>query len=118
MKNRSLDEFFFNFAFGKWAGSENELGEHFKGVFWLVHWDHVTGVEHSEELEVLNRFDGTSSSSVDTPVFVFGSLEFSGMVPCDLVGPGFSTSPVADEVLISGVDEHIKSSTEDFSNLW
>mmetsp|Transcript_17471 Transcript_17471/g.26936 ORF Transcript_17471/g.26936 Transcript_17471/m.26936 type:complete len:418 (+) Transcript_17471:78-1331(+) len=91
--------------------------EHLKGSNGLVHGNHVAGIVHSQELQVVNGLQSTSSLAVHVPVDVVGSLEVGLAVPLDSVGPGLATSPVADEVLVSGVDEHIKSTSEDVSDL-
>ena len=85
---------------------------------WLVHWDHVAGIEDSQEFEVLLSLESTSGFTIDVPVFIFGTAEVLVTSPVNNVGPGFSTSPVADEIFISGVDESVESSVQEVGNLW
>jgi hypothetical protein len=48
---------------------------------------------------------------------VGSALEVLLAGPFDLLSPGFTASPVAYEVLVTGVNEHLKSALEDASHL-
>jgi len=61
----------------------------------------MSGLEDSEELQVFVLLEGTSSFVVNIPVSVVISLEIGFAIPLDFVSPGFSTSPVANEIFVS-----------------
>ena len=61
----------------------------------------MSSFENSEELKVLMGLKSTSSLIIDVPVGVVKSLEIFLTIPLDVVGPCFSSSPVADEIFIS-----------------
>ena len=73
----------------------------------------MPSVVNSQELEVLVLLELAGGCAVNEPVLVLGTLELGLAGPLDSVGPGLTTSPVADEVLIAGVDEHTEASLED-----
>ena len=95
-----------------------EFVKHLEGGLWLVHWDHVAGFVNSKELKIVESLEGTSGFVADVPVSILGFREAVFAGPIDGMSPGFSTSPVADEVLVSRVDEDIKSGIEDLGDLW
>lgn len=79
----------------------------------------MASVEDSKELKVTVFLQITSSIAVDVPGLVFSVSEFFSSAPVDSVGPGFTTSPVADKVLVTAVDENLNISgiIEDGGNL-
>lgn len=84
----------------------------------MVHWDHVASFVNSKELKVIEGLKGTSGFVTDVPVSILSLLEAVFAGPINGMSPGFTTSPVADEVLISRVDKDIKSGVEDLGDLW
>lgn len=60
----------------------------------------------------------TSSLITNIPVLIFILLEVSLSAPLNLVGPGLTSSPVTDEIFISGVNQDIVISLEEISDLW
>ena len=71
----------------------------------LIHRDHVASVVDSEEVEVAVLAHLSGVSTVNLPVLVSGSVELILTGPLGGGGPGLTTSPVADPILISRVDE-------------
>lgn len=59
-------------------------------------------------MEVVNLTHRTGSLAVNSPLLVLLSVELLFLVPFGSSGPGFTTSPVADPVLITGVDESVQ----------
>lgn len=81
----------------------DEEVKHFEGSLGLIHRDHVTSVVNSQESEVINSL----VSTVSLPFSVGGLLELFGLGPLEFVGPLFTTSPVADEILVTRVDKDL-----------
>jgi hypothetical protein len=81
--------------------------EHRQGVDGLVHGHHVASIGYLKEVEVSRLLQFTSVCSVNSPVRVFLGLEISLALPFSCVSPGFSSSPVADPILVSGVDQYL-----------
>jgi len=77
----------------------------------------VTGFVHSQELQVLVLLQLTSGLAVNKPILVLSLLELSLTGPGDSIGPSLTTSPVAHEVLISGVHEDAETSLKHSLNL-
>ena len=103
------------FLHGKSAHHEGL--EHVECVDGLIHGNHVASVVDSQELEVLVLLELAGGCAVNEPVLVLGTLEFGLAGPLNSVGPGLTTSPVADKVLIAGVDKHTEASFEDSLHL-
>ena len=74
--------------------------KHVESVGGLIHGDHVACIVDSQELEVLVLLELAGGFAVYEPVLVLGALELGLTGPLDSVGPGLTTSPVADKVLI------------------
>jgi len=91
----------------------DELLEHLQRVLWLIHGDHMSCIINSKELEVLVSSELSSSLSIDNPFSVGCLNEVLLTTPFDSFSPSFSTSPVADEVLISTVYKHLKTTLQD-----
>ena len=68
----------------------------------------MAGVEHSEEVKVTKLAHGTGGGTGDGPVVVGGGVEVVLGSPLGGFGPGLTTSPVANPILITGVDENLK----------
>lgn len=78
----------------------------------------MAGIEDSQEFEVLFSLKSTSRFTINLPVVVLGLGVVIVSSPWNDVGPGFSTSPVANEIFVSGVDEGIESSVQEVGDLW
>lgn len=65
----------------------------------------MTSIVNSQESEVINSLEST----VGLPFSVRGLLELLGLFPLEFVGPFFTTSPVADEILVTRVDENLNT---------
>ena len=61
----------------------------------------------SQEVEVSELTHLTGSSAVNVPVDILSRVEIVLTGPFGGFGPGFSASPIADPILISGVDEDL-----------
>ena len=81
----------------------HKLSEHLQRVLRLIHWDHVSGIIDPQELEVLVASKLSSSFSVHDPFIVGGFKEVLLTTPFYSLCPGFTTSPIADEVLVSAI---------------
>merc|ERR1719321_1431461 len=79
----------------------DELVEHLKSSFWLVHWNHMAGLEHSEELEILVSLECTSRFRSDSPFLVVLLLEVSFTGPIACIGPYLTSTPITNEVLVT-----------------
>jgi len=79
----------------------DEHVEHSEGVHWLIHWDHVACIVNSEEVKVSVLAHLSSCLSVNGPVCILSSVELFLAGPLGGKRPGFSSSPVADPVLVS-----------------
>ena len=73
--------------------------------------------EDAEESEVADLLKLTSDSSIDDPVGIGSVLELGLAGPSNSVSPCLTTAPVANEVLITRVDEDLESALKDSLNL-
>merc|ERR1711908_165507 len=85
----------------------DELLEHSQGSLWLVHRDHVACIEDSEEVQVVEALESTCSLTVDLPINIVEGIKLLLARPIALSRPGLAASPVADEVLVSRVDQDV-----------
>ena len=84
----------------------------------LIHGDHVASIEDAEEMEVAELAHISGIRAVDGPLLVVGGVEVLLAAPLSLSGPGLTTAPVADPILVTGVDEDLNLGlVEDLSNL-
>lgn len=67
----------------------------------------MSGVIDSQELEVAHFLQLSRGLPVDKPLLILSTLEVLLLRPLDCVGPGLSSSPVADEVFVAAVDEDV-----------
>jgi len=118
-----IDDFFFD-GFD-WFGridinsTASELGEHLEGSNWLVHWHHMACFVYSQEFEILVSFELTSDCIINLPLLILCLVVVTLAFPIASKCPSFTTSPVADEIFVTRVDEHIKSLIiQDIGNLW
>ena len=96
----------------------DELLEHSQGSLWLVHGDHVACIKDSEEVQVVEALESTCSLAIDLPVNIFEGIELILARPLALSRPGLAASPVADEVLVSRVDQDVVFGLKEISDLW
>jgi hypothetical protein len=73
---------------------------------------------NSEEFQVFDGFQRSSSLVTNVPISVVSSLEISFAIPFNRVSPSFTSSPVANKVFVSRVNENIVVSVEEISDLW
>ena len=105
------------------VGAEVPVGldqavKHGESVLGLVHGYHVAGLVDTEEVKVAGLAHLTGGFARDVPLLVFLSRELLLGAPLGGGGPGLTTSPVADPVLITRVDENISIGlVEDFGDL-
>jgi hypothetical protein len=86
----------------------DEGSEHGQGVDGLIHGHHVAGIGYLKEVEVSGLLQFTSVCTGNFPIGVFLRLEISLALPFSCVSPGFSSSPVADPILVSRVDQYLQ----------
>lgn len=88
-------------------------------MLWLIHWDHVASIEHSQEVEVAELTHLSSWGSINSPAFVVLVSEILLVLPFGVKSPSLSTSPVANPIFVSRVDEDFGLSlVENIGNLW
>lgn len=80
--------------------------QHIEGSLRLVHWDHVSGAENAHEGKVTRGLDSSGLLLLQLQILSLGLLVVLGSRPLKRISPSTVTEPVADEVRISGVDEH------------
>jgi len=79
----------------------------------------VASIVNSEEVEVSVLSHLTGLSSINSPRLVILSLEVSLMTPFSGKSPGFSSSPVADPILVSRVNKNLNLRLiKNLCNLW
>lgn len=83
----------------------DEEVKHFKRSLGLIHGNHVTSLVDSQESEVVNSLEST----IGLPLGVGGLLEFLLFAPLEFMGPLFTTSPVANEILVTRVNEDLNT---------
>jgi len=83
-----------------------ELVDHSESVGGLIAWNHVSSIEDLQEVEVVVAASNTGGNSLNVPGVVFGGIESSLSRPLKGKGPGLVAHVVADEVVVSGVDEN------------
>mmetsp|Transcript_36822 Transcript_36822/g.33041 ORF Transcript_36822/g.33041 Transcript_36822/m.33041 type:complete len:229 (-) Transcript_36822:545-1231(-) len=66
----------------------------------------MSSIKDSQESEVFNSFECTKLATIFFPLSVVQVLEFLLVSPVDVIGPGFTTSPVADKVFVTTVDQN------------
>jgi len=85
----------------------NKHLEHGESINWLVHWHHMSSIVDSKEVELIVLTHLTSSLATHVPVNVVSISELLLVSPFSIKSPGFASSPVADPVLVSRVDENL-----------
>mmetsp|Transcript_3707 Transcript_3707/g.9359 ORF Transcript_3707/g.9359 Transcript_3707/m.9359 type:complete len:341 (+) Transcript_3707:215-1237(+) len=100
----------------------HEVIEHLEARRWLVHWHHVARIEDAQESEALCTpdFAGVHSLALFVgrlPFEIWGIVERGFAWPVHLEGPRFVAQPVADEILVSGVDENANPIAEHIGQL-
>jgi hypothetical protein len=78
-----------------------ELVQHGESSLWLVHWNHVAGLEDSQEFEILVGLEVTSWLVVDIPFSIVGLLEVRLSLPLASISPSFSSFPVTNEIFVA-----------------
>jgi hypothetical protein len=84
----------------------------------LVHWNHVTCLEHLQEGEgalaflSMGSLGQASRLAVIDPVMISLGIEVLLAGPGQLVSPCLVAHPVADEVDITGVDQHTNTALQ------
>jgi hypothetical protein len=98
--------------------SAGELFDHLESGFWLVHRDHVACLEDSKELKLSVLPESTSCGIANIPIGIFSFIEVFLSGPLASSSPGLTTSPVANEVFVSRVNEDLKGAVvQDVGNL-
>jgi len=69
-----------------------ELVDHFESDNWLIHWNHVTSVENSEEGEIISTFDFTGLDTFNVVRLELVSLIFSLVFPFHVLSPCNTTT--------------------------
>ena len=75
----------------------------------------MSSIVNSQEREVSMRFEFSafdSSLLVNKPCFILLLDKLLLIIPHDSLSPGFTTSPIADEIFISIVDQNWNSTIE------
>ena len=78
----------------------------------------MSSIIYPEEFEVLELFELSSWDSIDGPFLVCSSIKVIFARPFNSSSPSFSSTPVADVVLVSTIDQDLYTVLQNTCHLW
>ncbi|KAH3667568.1 hypothetical protein OGATHE_003091 [Ogataea polymorpha] len=92
--------------------------DHSQRALRLVVWNHVSSIKHSSKCELASILDFADLGAIlQGEVVQLGGLELLVSRPWELIRPGLVSEPIADEILVSCVDQDRKTLFQKIDNI-